>query len=198
MKRLLLLIPVIVIIGCGLFGGEDFFPLKVDNQWKYEGYIYSATDSATVKTETKITGEDQINSKDVFVLVTKMSMYVFSPVVDTIEVTDTSYVMETKDTIWTYSSKTDSTPVITAVLPLELDKTWQQIFGTDTINYIVKVKEDVTVPAETYKNSWKIEVKANNVHESYTWYADGTGNVKQLSEVGTDKFLLELTEATIK
>jgi len=197
MKRLLLLIPVIVIIGCGLFGSKDYFPLKVDNEWKYEGHSYTAADSTTIKAETKITGEDLINSKDVFVTVNKTTEYKYYPTAETTVTIDTSYIKETKDTILIYNTKTDSMPMILTILPFELDKTWSVVHGdtisADTTVYTVKAQEDVTVPADTYKKCWKLEIKYGTMAQ-YFWFADGVGIVKQ-SWTG---YLLELTEATIK
>jgi hypothetical protein len=193
MKRLLLLAPVLIIVGCFLFGGKDYFPLTVDNEWKYEGHSYTTADSSTIKKETKITGEDQINSKDVFIAVRKTTEYEFYPIFDTTEETDTSYIKEDQDTIWIYDTKTDSTPMLLTILPFELDKTWNVIHGADTTVYTVKAQEDVTVPSDTYKKCWKLEMK-HGTNASYFWFADGTGIVKQ----SWSGYLLELTEATIK
>jgi hypothetical protein len=202
MKRLLLLIPVIVIIGCGLFGGEDFFPLKVGNIWNYDGTVKEDTTTVgTVTMKTELTGTDQISGKDVFVSVMNMTMIVINPA-DTFNFIDTSYVKETNDTILSYSSKTDSTPEIAALLPFENDKTWTQIIGDDTVKYTVLPQEDVTVPAKTYKNCWKVKSVENSGTPAYSWYADGTGLIKQsfeeISGSTTYKYLLELTSATIK
>lgn len=194
MRKLLLLIPVIIIIGCGLFGTKDFFPLKVGNKWIFEGHMYSATDSAAIKSEQEITGTDAIGGKDVFVFIQKVVSYVFFPINDTFEFVDTSFIKEDKDTIWSYATKTDSTPMIVAILPLEADKSWTQIFGSDTIKSTVKAQEDITVPAGTFKSCWKIETKNNGVLANTSWYANGKGQVKAIAE----GYLLELKEATIK
>jgi hypothetical protein len=209
MKRLLLLIPVIVIIGCGLFGGEDFFPLKVGNIWKYTGYTtMQDTAATTVDTtsmmvaENEITGTVQIGGADAYVSVTKLTNYTYIPMVDTTESVDTSYIQESNDTIWSYDAVSDTTPMITMVLPLEQDKTWSQVMGTDTITYTVIAKEDITVPAETYTNCWKVEMThSGSDQKAYYWYADGTGTVKYYNENMMMNYLIkfwyELTEATL-
>jgi hypothetical protein len=194
MKRLLLLIPVIVIVGCGLFGGEDFFPLAVDNEWLYEGHEYSG-DSSNFVMNSKITGEDQINGNDVFVFVDNTTYYQFFPMADTFEESETSYVREDKDTIWYYFSKTDSMPMIVALLPFELGKTWDMIYGTDTTTFTMTAQEDVTVPADTYKDCWKIEMKSGGTVLRNMWFADGVGQIKVTGE----GYLAELKEPpTIK
>lgn len=204
MKRLLLLVPVLIIVGCGLFGGEDYFPLKVGNIWKYEGTAkYDTTTVGTLTAKMEITGTDQIGGKDVFVSVVNMTFIALNPP-DTTDVIDTSYIKEAKDTILSYSTKTDSTPEITALLPLKKDLTWTQIAGGDTMHYKVLLQENVTVPAKEYKNCWKIQVIHNSDSgtPTYAWYADGTSLVKrsweETSGTTTITCLLQLTEATIK
>jgi hypothetical protein len=209
MKRLLLLIPVIAIVGCGLFGGEDFYPLAVDNEWKYDGTMTTGTDTVamTMTIEQKITGKDTINTEDVFVMSTTITQKMFTNPPDTTLYVDTtmtrvSYIRETDDTIFSY--KTDSTgsvPTVSLLLPLEEGKTWTNIEGNDTTIYTVKPQEDVTIADETYKNCWKIEITGNLMNMSgthYHWYSDGTGLIKRAHTDTTGTFVLELIESTIK
>jgi hypothetical protein len=209
MKKLLLLIPVIVIIGCGLFGGEDFYPLAVGNLWKYTGYSTMQDTSATtvdttqmMMAENEITGTVQIGGKDAYLSITTVTAYTYIPMVDTVESVDTSYIQESNDTIWSYEAVDDSMPMITMVLPIEQDKTWSQVYGTDTITYTVMAKEDITVSAGTYNNCWKVKMTmSGSDHEAYYWYADGTGMVKYYNENANMNYLMkmwyELTEATL-
>lgn len=204
MKRLLLLVPVIIIIGCGLFGGEDFFPINIGNKWEYSGYTLSGTDtSSTMTSEINITKKDKIGDNDVFESVSKTAIRTRVPDT-TITSYDTSYIRETKDAILTYATKT-ATPETSLLLPLKKDKTWKQISGSDTTTYTVKDQEDVTVKAGTYKKCWKVEAKVTmygiTIPTNF-WYADGTGLVKSYTEYTiatvTSKILIQLTKATIK
>ncbi|MEO0083598.1 MAG: hypothetical protein ABIK33_04355 [candidate division WOR-3 bacterium] len=208
MKRLLLLIPVIIIIGCGLFGGPDYFPLKKGNIWKYAGMTTVET-SLGVDTTSKIfhtseiTADDQkIGGKKVFTMTTRDSILTFNP--DTFYVsTNTSYLRETDNAILTYSSLLDNDPDTTLMTDLKENKTWRQIIGSDTVVYTVLNKEDVTVPAKTYKNAWKIKAVWNSGTPLYYWYADGTGLIKYYYEYSpystvTIRSWFELTQATIK
>jgi len=207
MKRLLLLIPVIAIIGCGLFGGADYYPLAVGNIWKYAGMMTVTTSTSTDTTSNmfvkiEITANDQtIGGNKVFTSAFRDSTVTFNP--DTFSInTGTSYVREADKAILTYSSLTDSTPDTTLMTDLKANKTWTTIIGTDTTVYTVSAaKEDVVVPAKTY-SAWKVTVVENSGTPQYLWYADGTGMVKMSYTytyyTATIAVWYNLTEATIK
>jgi hypothetical protein len=208
MKRLLLLIPVIAIIGCGLFGGADYYPLAVGNIWTYAGMTTVTTSSVTDTTAKmfvtlKIAANDQtIGGNKVFTSTSRDSVVTFNP--DTFSIgTGTSYVREADKAILTYSSLTDSTPDTTLMTDLKANKTWTQIVGNDTIVYTVSAaKEDVVVPAKTY-SAWKVKTVWNTGGTpQYFWYADGTGMVKMsytyTYSTATVAVWYNLTEATIK
>jgi hypothetical protein len=207
-KVLLALFALALVMSCDFFGGDNYFPLKVGNRWKYEGYAtFQDTAATTVDTisktkiENEIVGTAEINGKTVYTCVTKTTNYNFLPSIDTVITVDTSYFCEDKDTIWSYESLSDTTPQIMMIKPLEASKTWQQIFDDDTVTYTVKTKETVTVPAGEYKNAWKIEVKtAGSTETQYMWYADGVGLIKLYAEYAGNyrKFWFELIEAEIK
>lgn len=207
MKRLLLLIPVIAIIGCGLFGGADYYPLKVGNIWKYAGMTTVTTSGVTDTTskmfvKVEITSNDQtIGGNKVFTSTSRDSIVTFNP--DTFTVgTGTSYLREADDAILTYSSLTDSTPDTTLMTDLKANKTWTQYIGNDTIVYTVSAaKEDITVPAKTY-SAWKVTEVINGGTPMNFWYADGTGMIKMSYTYTyytvTVAVWYDLTEATIK
>ena len=208
MKRLLLLIPVIAIIGCGLFGGADYYPLAVGNIWTYAGMVTVTTNNVTDTTSKmfvtmNITANDQtIGGNKVFTSTSRDSIVTFNP--DTFNVgTDTSYLREADDAILTYASLTDSTPDTTLMTDLKANKTWTQYVGNDTIVYTVgSAKEDVVVPAKTY-SAWKVtEVVNTGGTPMYSWYADGTGTVKMSYTytyyTATVAVWYDLTAATIK
>jgi len=208
MKGLLLLIPVIAIIGCGLFGGADYWPLAVGNIWNYAG-MTTVTISGTTDTTAKyfitdkITANDQtIDGNKVFTVATRESIVYYNP--DTFNVyTGNSYVREANKAILSYSSLTDSTPDTSLMTDLKEGKTWTQLYnsGADTIVYTVLTKEDVTVPANTY-SAWKVKEVYDSGTPVYYWYADGTGMIKYAYEytymTATVDVWMELQSATIK
>jgi hypothetical protein len=201
MKRLLLLAPVLIIVGCFLFGGKDYLPLAVDNQWVYNVLAtISASDTVatgvyTNKIATKIT----IGGDDAYKMTAKDSVHLVSP--DSAFVTtSTVYIRDAKDAFLTYSDTTEA-PDTFLFKDLELDKTWTQIIGADTTVSTVVLKEDVDVTAGTYDDCWKVKMVHNSGLPSYYWFASGTGVVKQsFKDVSTDtiNILIELQSATIK
>lgn len=200
-KSLILFMTVaLIIIGCGLFGGEDYFPVKVGNIWNYTGYTTYGTDTLyMVKMKNEITEKTTINNKDAYREMSYITIYTYMPAPDTFYDTTTQYFVETKDAILSYSSTNDPEPDTVLKLPLKKDKTWTQITSGDTITFKVLIQEDVTVPAKTYKNAWKIEQRfSGSTTPTYFWYADGVGMVKTLTEYATSKTWFELTSATIK
>lgn len=201
MKRLLLLLPVILIIGCGLFGSEDYFPVKVGNIWNYIGYVTSGADT-TSKTilKNEITEKTTINSKDAFKQVGYVTVYTYLPIVDTSYDTSSVYLAETDDAILSYDSLT-AVPDTALKLPLKKDKTWTQVYSGVTVTYTVLLQEDVTVPAKTYKKAWKVEMSysvGGTTYTMYYWYADGVGMIKNSYTSGTYKSWMELESSTIK
>ena len=203
MKRLLLLAPVLIIVGCFLFGGKDYLPLAVDNQWVYNVLAtISASDTVatgvyTNKIATKIT----IGGDDAYKMTVKDSVHLVSP--DSAFVTtSTVYIRDAKDAFLTYSDTTEA-PDTFLFKDLELDKTWTQIdtVSHDTTVNTVVLKEDVTVPAGTYDDCWKVKMVHNSGLPNYYWFASGTGVVKQsFQSINTDTvdILIKLQSATIK
>jgi hypothetical protein len=207
MKRLLLLIPVIIIVGCGLFGGKDYMPLTVNNQWVYNMLetvtVSSVMDTAaTAVTTNTITSKTTIGGDDAYIMTTKDSMHMYSPYDTIIVSTGSAYIRDTKDAILSYGSDTTSAPDTFLLKDLKLDKTWTQISGTDTSVSTVVLQEDVTVPAATYSNCWKVKVVHNSGTPYYYWFADGTGMVKYsyiyTYYTATVAISQELQSATIK
>lgn len=195
MKKLLLLIPIIVlIIGCGGDDVTNYFPLTVDNEWNYDMSM-TRTDPDTTITETgtvelEITAETTLdNGTEVFEMIMTMTFE------DTLMpgFADTSYVEETEDYLFSYSNKSDTAPDDTMLaLPLETGKTWAdcEVMG----------QENVTVPAGTFNDCWKIrEVDEDTL---YMYMALDIGMVKWTqSEIDADTtmdMLWELETYTVK
>lgn len=196
MKKLLLLIPIIVlIVGCG-GDGNNYFPLTVGNEWNYD-MTMTMTDPDTTITETgtselDITAETTLdNATEVF------EMFMTMTYDDTLIPTfvDTNYIEETEDYLLMYDAKSDTVPDDTMLaLPLETGKTWEdcEVMG----------QENVTVPAETFNDCWKIR-EVDDGDTSYTYVAPNVGMVK-MSQKGTEtdttsyEMLMELKTYTIK
>jgi len=199
-KKLLLLIPIIVlIIGCGGDDETNYFPITVGNEWNYDMtmtqiiVIDTMTSDTTVQTGTnssEITAETTLdNSTAVFEMIMTMTFDdTLIPVF-----ADTSYVEETEDYLLTYSNKSDTVPNDTMLaLPLETGKTWA--------DYEVMGQKNVTVPAGTFNDCWEIrEVDEDTI---YMYVALDIGMVKWTqSEIEADTtrdMLMELETYTVK
>ena len=195
MKKLLLLIPLVVlIVGCGDEEGNVFFPLTVDNEWNYD-MTMTRTDPDTTITKTgtvelEITAETTLdNDTEVFEMIMTMTFD------DTLipGFADTSYCEETEDYVLIYDAKADTVPDDTMlVLPLETGKTWGdcEVIG----------QENITVPAGTFNDCWKIrEVDEDTL---YMYMALDIGMVKWTqSEIDADTTMdmrWELETYTVK
>lgn len=191
----------LIFFGCSLFENEDYYPLKVGNEWKYEGYTLRGNDT-TMRTMTEVKITYKINKEDVFVSSSKTQNYIYPAPLDSVMDSSYVYIVETKDAIISYSDKGRDTILS---LPLNKDKSWKQVYAGDTITYTVLEQEDVDVPAGTYKKAWKIEkkYKSNGIEFSpYFYYADGVGLIKYHLEYTnadtTYKSWYNLTNVTIK
>ncbi|MEO0072358.1 MAG: hypothetical protein ABIK10_02800 [candidate division WOR-3 bacterium] len=174
-----LLIPMtvaLVIVGCGIFGGEDYYPLKVGNQWKYEGYMARVISDTVQDTLYTMTFEhtiarkfrDTIRNIDVYMRANVNTIHYLPPYYtdSTVTTVDSTQIYQLGDTLFF-----DNTPAL--VYPLEVNKTWHDS------TYKVLAKEDLTVPAGTYRNCWKIQyVPAGGDDTTYYWYKDGVGLIK--------------------
>jgi len=192
-KKLLLLIPIIVlIIGCGGDDVTNYFPLTVGNEWNYD-MTMTMTDPDTTITETgtvelEITAETTLdNDTEVFEMIMIMTE-------NTTTFADTSYIEETEDYLLQYSNKAATVPNDTMLaLPLETGKTWD--------DYEVMGQKNVTVPAGTFNDCW--EIRGVDEDTMYMYVAPNVGMVK-MSQKGTEpdttsyEMLMELETYTIK
>ncbi len=206
MKRLLLLLPILFFLSCGIFGKkEEYFPMGIGSVWNYFSLSLIETASSTdtiqkVTIQTEARKKDKLTTgEDVTEFFSTDTIKMKIPYETTYVVTRSSYIRESGNYILTYESKSDETPDTTLVQPLAKDKSWR-VNSTTTATVISQ--EDVTVKAGTYKNAWKIELNTNG-NKMYYWYANGKGMVKGYMEneyVPGYKFILnmELTSATIK
>lgn len=218
MKRLLALTALfctaLILVNCDLFGGsEDYYPMATGSTWDYEGSITQTTTAAAVDTIHTSTGRNEIAGKATLTSGEEVARFVNIETTHcrqpetTWVFTDTSYARQEGDYILAYESLDDTEPDTALALPLELNKTWQIHVAGDTVTTgTVVAQEDVTVPAGTYKDCWKVEVTtvdgSDGIPKMHYWYADGIGRVKWLMEsTGAGyimTFVTELTAASIK
>ena len=198
MKKLLLLIPIIVlIIGCGGDDVTNYFPLTVGDEWNYDMTMTKITPTdTTVQTGTMdldITEETTLdNDTEVFEMIMTMTFD------DTLipGFADTSYIEETEDYLLQYSNKAATVPNDTMLaLPLELGKTWA--------DYEVTAQANITVPAGTFNDCWEIRGLWGEEDSMYMYLAPKVGMVKMSQEeTETDttsyEMLMELETYTVK
>lgn len=197
MKKLLLLIPLVVlIVGCGSDEeGTVFYPLSVGNEWNYNMSMTRTTPTdTTVETgsdKLEITAETTLdNGTAVFEWVLTITFD------DTLvpDIIDTSYIEETEDYILQYDAKTDTVPSDTMLaLPLETGKTWA--------DYEVMGQEDVTVPAGTFNGCWEVR-EVDDEFTLYVYWAPDVGAVR-LNDNAVDadttyEMLMELETYTVQ
>jgi len=198
MKKLLLALPILMFVSCGIFGGADYSPMAVGSVWNYQGYtktdttiVTTSTSKTEAKAEAKLTsGEDVVE----FVSTTNTTVKATG---QTTTSTSKYYLRDAGDYILSYAKLDDTKPDTVLALPLEAGKTWHPDSG---VTAKVIAEEDVTVKAGDYK-AWKTEYNTAGFI-SYTWLADGIGGVHTHSEntvVGIKLIAdVELTSSDIK
>lgn len=198
MKKLLLLIPlVILIVGCGEDEeGTVFFPLSVGNEWNFDMTMTETTPSdTTVVTGTQsqeITAETTLDDGTA-VFEQTMIMTMEIDTLTTIVDTSIEYIEETEDFLLAYDNKADTIPDTVAALPPEVGKTWN-VDDSTTAEYIGQ--ESVTVPAGTFSDCWKmVQIESTN-DTVWIYVADNVGPVK-INWIGveadtTNEMLMEL------
>jgi hypothetical protein len=198
MKRLLILTVLfsaaLILVNCDLFGTtEDYYPMATGTTWDYKGSVtMTATDAdpdtiSTSAGRAEVTGTAELASgEEVARFVNVDTIHSRMPET-TYVIVDTNYVRQDGDYVLAYSSLDDTEADTALALPLELNKTWQVWASGDTsVTGTVVAQEDVTVPAGTYTNCWKVEMETtigtDVSAKMHYWYADGIGRVKWLME----------------
>lgn len=198
MKKLLLLIPLVVlIVGCGDEEGTVFYPLSVGNEWNFDMTMTETTPSdTTVVTGTQkqeITAATTLdNGTAVFeqTMIMTMEIDTLTTIVDT----SIDYIEETEDYLLEYDNKADTMPDTVAALPPEVGKTWTVDHNT-TAEYIGQ--ESVTVPAGTFSNCWKmVHIDSGSTDTTWVYVAENVGPVKinwiEVDADTTHEMLMEL------
>jgi len=143
------------------------FPNKVGDEW-----IYAIHDSLTNNVDTmivKIVGTTVGNGKEFTIWARRSNMY-----------NDTLYVIVDNNTVYYYTDPYPNVVDHKIEFPLEVGKYW---INHDQISdsSVVKSLEPVTVPADNYPESYRIERNWGgfNVYGySITWFVDNVGIVK--------------------
>ncbi len=200
MKKLLLLIPLVVlIVGCGDEEGTVFYPLSVGNEWNFDMTMTTTTPSDTIVVtgtqSQEITAETTLdNGTAVFEQTMIMTIDTFTIVDTTIE-----YIEETEDYLLAYDTKADTIPDTVAVLPPEAGKTWN-VDDSTTAEYIGQ--ESVTVLAGTFSDCWKMVQIESTADTTYIYVAEDVGPVKinwiEVEADTTHEMLMELETYTVQ
>lgn len=196
MKKLLLLIPLVVlIVGCGDEEGTVFYPLSVGNEWNFDMTMTETTPSdTTVVTGTQKQEITAATTLDDGTAVFEMLMTMTFDDTLVPDVIDTSYTEETEDYLLEYDTKADTIPDTVAALPPEVGKTWT-VDDNTTAEYIGQ--ESVTVPAGTFSNCWKmVHIDSGSTDTTWIYVAENVGPVKinwiDVDADTTDEMLMEL------
>lgn len=203
MKKLMLLIPTIVlIIGCG--GEAVYFPLAVGNQWEYsitQTITLTSPDTTwdnTGNSVTEITGETTLDNDNPVLEQVTTTTWDDTLMTDTI---DTTYIEETEDYMLIYNNKADTDPDTSLMLPIEVANTWTVYSDSaDTMTAYVVAKAIVTVPAGSYDDCWQIEYTFGGGVNT-DWFAPDFGIVRhkydKIDASSTIEFIKELESVTI-
>ena len=179
MKKLLLLIPLVVlIVGCGDEEGTVFYPLSVGNEWNFDMTMTETTPSdTTVVTGTQSQEITAATTLDNGTAVFEQTMIMTMEIDTLTTIVDTSieYIEETEDYLLAYDTKADTMPDTVAALPPEVGKTWN-VDDSTTAEYIGQ--ESVTVPAGTFSNCWKMVNIESTSDTTWIYVAENVGPVK--------------------
>lgn len=190
-------------VNCSPAGG-DIFPLSVGSVWNMDVVLMAGTAAAaldTMQTGTAVsTAVDKANlatGPEVIKFRNDVTVHILMPDT-TYTMTTYAYYREDGDWILSYADLDDSIGDTVMVTSPSVGKTWHQ--GTSTVEVIGQ--EDVSVPAGTFKNAWKVKLTTNTAMEMFYWFAGGTGMVKlhyEFTDMGyTQVYDQSLTSATIK
>ncbi len=179
-------LAVVLVAGCDLFKPDNYYPLGAGSVWSYEtcatfltpGDGLDTTMTGTV--EVRVTGTRQLasgNAAAEFVATT--TTYMRLPFPDTIVTVDTQYVRDAGDWILGYDALDDAEPDTVLALPLAAGKSWH---ANDSTALLVEAQEDLTVPAGTYRKTWRVAADRGGAAglAIKQWYANGIGLAKIL------------------
>ena len=211
MKRVLVpaAIAAVALMGtsCTTAGSGDIFPMSVGSVWNMNILVMAGATAASLDTfetgtvvNTVVEKANLTTGPEVVKYKNEATIHRRTPD-STYSSTTYSYYREDGDWILGYSALDDSTGDTMMATTPTAGKTWHQ--GTSIAEVIGQ--EDVSVPAGTYKNAWKVKLTSSqggyNV-DMFSWFAPGTGLVKfhyESSNQGYSQvYDQELTSTTVK
>jgi len=196
-KKIIFVVIVITIIatGCSLFnfGGGDLIPLSVGNYWNMKltmkesmgGTVVSDT---TVYVRSEIIGKVTLaNGKEAFAYKSGMANSSYS--FDTMSVF-TIYITKEDTAYFSYVSLSQVTGDYQLPVKIDVGTGW---YANDMKNEVT-AKENVTVPAGTFKNAYKIAITTTTSNDtSWEWVAPGNGDIKGYMQYGDSSYSSEMT-----
>jgi hypothetical protein len=180
------IIILLILINCDKFFNQedknDFFPISDQNSWQYIGRDPDITWRETYR----INGtETHNNGYQVFI---REHIYRGNPQPD-------EYLYQDDSGLYIYYFLDVDTPFQILKYPINVDDEWEFDYGIDTYNMEYASAGELTVPAGTFQDVYKIVAKHNKVEYLNYWYKPGIGILKY---AWLDyKEVLELDEYTI-
>lgn len=170
-------------------GGQQYFPHTDGNAWNYQRTSSNTTETRTARvsfTGTAVVNSVKANSVTAQLLRTE---YLNSSGAPTS--TSETLVSVTSAGVFSYGNSTDPTTEASTMyaFPLTIGSTWSGIYAT----FEVLAIENVTVPAGTYSNCFKVRQYNSSTSYSDTWLAENVGIVKALGVNSTSTTTTELT-----
>lgn len=186
-KFLLVLFLPIILAACDNSTGNispqpvnsSVFPNTVGDKW-----VYSVYDSLTNSTDTLTVEIVGTNSGSTNATIWYFSSRIYN---------DSMIVKVNKDTVYFYEANNPTLIDHKIVFPLQVNKYWySNMVGFDST--IVRSKESVTVPADTYPDAYRLERKWGGLNvygSSTTWFVNNVGIIKFYRKITGDYFITE-------
>lgn len=183
MKKILLVLGIISIIGCKKEKIKDIMPLNVGNYWNYYRIVVEDNDT-TLKDIFKMEVINQNN--DTFYLIG--SLFTFEELSEKPE-EETTKVIFYENSLFTFTDDQLDTQL---VLPLKEGNYWKinEEFTAEVVDM-----EEVNIDNEKYSNCWRIKYRNEEGDiQKELWVKEGIGIVKFQREEDGEITNLELKE----
>ena len=209
MKKLTVLAALVLLLVVGCSKKADYWPLTVGNTWDYTGTAITThsdtllnPDTTTGTMNMEITSEVTLTNGD------PAFQQIMTQTFGSYTSAETSYVAEVGDYVLSYGALSDTDPDTMIVNPLEAGASWtvESDSGYTQKAYVI-AQEDLTVPADTYNDAWKIlwvSVDGATVDTTTVYFAPNVGLVKMMMtesnpmDTTTTNITIELEDVNIK
>jgi hypothetical protein len=175
----------------------DYCPFSKGNTWVYQGHMFNNV----VEFKQEIIEESKKNNTTSFVMTSTANDVVLL---------NTLYFNKKNDSLILYKKRSlkgeeiSYNPARTEMLchaQVGDSWSWQSIDNIDYLNYQVIKTENISVPAGNFESiviKFSGKLEGSEVHDSYYWFANNIGSIKE--EINTNKAILirELTNYNIK